>query len=62
MRGGKPGYYPSLKEADGIPHPVLDLFNPDPKPNPGPNPNRNPHQVPFHLFNPNPNLSPDPNP
>ena len=29
MRGGKPGYYPSLKEADGIPHPVpFDLFNP----------------------------------
>jgi hypothetical protein len=29
MRGGKPGYYPSLKEAEGIPHPVpFDLFNP----------------------------------
>jgi len=29
MRGGKPGYYPSLKEADGVPHPVpFDLFNP----------------------------------
>ena len=26
---GKPGYYPSLKEAEGIPHPVpFDLFNP----------------------------------
>ena len=22
MRGGKPGFYPSLKEAEGIPHPV----------------------------------------
>jgi hypothetical protein len=29
MRGGKPGYYPSLKEAKGIPHPVpLDLYDP----------------------------------
>jgi hypothetical protein len=29
MRGGKPGYYPSLKNADGVPHPVpFDLFNP----------------------------------
>jgi len=29
MRGGKPGFYPSLKEADGIPHPVpFDLYDP----------------------------------
>ena len=29
MRGGKPGYYPSLKNAEGVPHPVpFDLFNP----------------------------------
>merc|ERR1719327_1805326 len=29
MRGGKPGYFPSLKEAKGVPHPVpFDLFNP----------------------------------
>jgi hypothetical protein len=29
MRGGKPGYYPSLKEAKNIPHPVpLDLYDP----------------------------------
>merc|ERR1719261_1251403 len=27
MRGGKPGLFPSLKEAEGIPHPVpFDLF------------------------------------
>ena len=29
MRGGKPGFYPSLKEAKGIPHPIpLDLYDP----------------------------------
>ena len=29
MRGGKPGYYPSLKNAENIPHPVpLDLYDP----------------------------------
>merc|ERR1719261_1798059 len=29
MRGGKPGFYPSLKEAKGIPHPVpFDLYDP----------------------------------
>uniref|UniRef100_A0A7S0LMQ7 Plastid light harvesting protein n=1 Tax=Coccolithus braarudii TaxID=221442 RepID=A0A7S0LMQ7_9EUKA len=29
MKGGKPGFYPSLKEAEGVPHPVpFDLFNP----------------------------------
>ena len=29
MRGGKPGFYPSLKEAEGVPHPVpFDLYDP----------------------------------
>jgi len=29
MRGGKPGFYPSLKEANGVPHPVpFDLYDP----------------------------------
>ena len=29
MRGGKPGFYPSLKEAKGIPHPIpFDLYDP----------------------------------
>ena len=28
-KGGKPGFYPSLKEADGVPHPVpFDLVDP----------------------------------
>lgn len=29
MRGGKPGYYPPLKTADGVPHPVpFNLYDP----------------------------------